>query len=449
MQAVRQGLRAFIDYPQLWLTIVVAAAIFASYAYVAGSFVGIARDAQDQLINVRIGSLQDAFAPLAGEVYDEPDLLRAYMARMQELNPTIVEFEVAVATGTGQWITAVSTKREQEGARIFGLDYVLGMAQSDPRNSYTIEETGTGVRYFRTLRAVTLPDGTVSGILVTKQTLSQADAKIGESIRRAIIVLAFILLFLLLLFFRHARIIDYAVLYRKLRGVDDLKDEFIAMASHELRAPLTAIRGYIDLLKNPATTGDQQKEWMSRIDISAVALDHLIADMLDVSRIEQGRMTINLAPTDVSALSRDVIEMWQTPAREKGLELQYDLVPALIATVDPDRLRQILVNLISNAVKYTKAGNVSVRSYVEGGRALIRVSDSGIGMTNEERERLFGKFYRAGGEDVRAQRGTGLGLWITKQLIERMDGLITVESIKGVGSHFIVSFPLSAAEKKE
>lgn len=446
-KALHEGARAFVEHPQLWFTILVAASIFASYVYVASSFVTIARDAQDQLINVRIGSLQDAFAPLAGEVYSRPDTLRLYMQRMQELNPTIVDFTVAVHTDAGEWQVAVATDRVLEGTRLFGLDYVLGMAANDTGNSYTIEETSSGGRYFHTVRAITLPSGEVPGILVTRQTLSEADARIGESIRNAVIVLALILLVLLALFFRHARIIDYATLYRKLRELDTLKDEFLGMASHELRAPLTAIRGYIDLLRSEKATPAEQTEWMSRIDLSAVALDHLVADMLDVSRIEQGRMSIEPIMTDVGALVGDTAEMWRAPARDKQLEIRTDLPSSpLLLLVDPERLRQVLTNLVSNAVKYTKEGTVTIRVYVDKDRGVIRVSDTGIGMSNEEREHLFGKFYRAAGQDVRAQRGTGLGLWITKQLVELMGGTITVESIKGVGTHFVAAFPLPSAD---
>lgn len=441
-RALSAGTRTFIEHPQLWFTVLVAASIFASYVYVANSFVTIARDAQDQLINVRIGSLQDAFAPLAGEVYDRPDTLRLHMQRMQELNPTIVDFSVVVERSPGEWVVLISTDPAQEASRLFGLEQVLGMAKHDTANSYTIEESSSQTRYFRTVRAVVLPDGSVPGVLVTKQSLSEADARIGASIRTAVIALAIILLVLLVLFFRHARIIDYATLYRKLRDVDTLKDEFLGMASHELRAPLTAIRGYIDLLRSGNVSPEKAAEWMERIDLSAASLDNLVADMLDVSRIQQGRMSITSTPTDAAAITRDVIEMWRVPATEKGLTLSADVPNEMVLMIDPERLRQVLTNLVSNAVKYTKQGSVVVRLMPVDGRAVIRVSDTGIGMTTEEREHLFAKFYRAGGADVRAQRGTGLGLWITKQLVELMGGAIAVESIKDVGTHFVVSFPL-------
>ena len=112
--------------------------------------------------------------------------------------------------------------------------------------------------------------------------------------------------------------------------------------------------------------------------------------------------------------------------------------------VDPARLKQVLVNLVGNAVKYTLKGSVSVRQYEEKGRVCLRVSDTGLGMSAEERARLFEKFYRIKTDETKDIRGTGLGLWITEKIVREMQGTISVESIKGVGSHFIVSFPLSA-----
>jgi signal transduction histidine kinase len=115
-------------------------------------------------------------------------------------------------------------------------------------------------------------------------------------------------------------------------------------------------------------------------------------------------------------------------------------------TVDKDRLTQIVTNLVNNAVKYSDKGEISVTGKKVYDQFVLTVSDSGIGMTAEEQIKLFTKFNRAGGERVRREVGTGLGLWITKQLIEAMSGKITVESIKGVGSHFVVSFPLAKAK---
>ncbi len=445
-RALKDGARQFVEHPQLWLTILTAVAICGSFLFVADKFLNIARDAQDELVNVRIGSLQDAFAPLASELSDQPDALRAYMRRMQELNPTIQTFDIVREAG-GIWSVILSSKPEREGGQVYRQDLTLSLAAADPANSYTVEQSENGERFVLTARAIEGREGGVTGVVLTRQTLSAADQRIKESLTNAVLMLALILLFLLLLFFKHARIIDYTVLYRKLREVDTLKDEFISMASHELRAPLTAIRGYADILKGGGISAEDQKLSLERIDLSAKQLDNLIVDMLDVSRIEQGRMTVKPVRLETKPLLEEIAASWQMNAQNKGLTFTMHLAGSAAITADPDRLRQILVNLLSNAVKYTQHGEITLASDVIDGGLVISVKDTGAGMTEEERGKLFTKFYRAAGREIRDQPGTGLGLWITKQLVEIMGGAISVESIKGTGTRFIVRFPLAQEEK--
>lgn len=439
--AAARGARQFLEHPQLWYTVLVAIAIVASFLYISSRFIGIAKNAQDELTNVRIGAIQDAFAPLAHELFQEPQTLRGHMKNIRALNPTITDFLIVREEGAG-WRVMVSADPQYESSDFLGSNFLLNLAKSDPRRSYTVQESEGSDRFFRTARAIVDENSSVVGIVVTRQTLSEADRKIASSISVSIATLILILLALLLLFFKHARIIDYAALYRKLKEIDHLKDDFISMASHELRTPLTAIRGYVDMLKTGDSLSSAERiQSLERIDASARSLDNLIADMLDVSRIEQGRMTFTLTNIDPNVIIREVCDLLQPVAKAKGLSIVPELADNAKIGADKDRFRQITLNLVGNAVKYTHRGPVSVKTSLNDSTWTMRVSDTGIGMPNSVREHLFEKFYRAPGEAVRAQRGTGLGLWITKQLIERMNGRIEVESIENIGSHFIVSFP--------
>jgi len=221
-----------------------------------------------------------------------------------------------------------------------------------------------------------------------------------------------------------------------------MKDDFVSMASHELRSPLTIIRGYADILKGVSGLSDEDKKNIERIDIAAKGLDNLVADILDVSRLNQGRLSVKIQDTDIKEIVKNIAESYQHNAEEKNLSLHIEIGDVPHIAVDPDRVRQVIVNLIGNAVKYTKKGEVAIKLFVEGKNTVLRVSDTGIGMSEEERAELFGKFYRIRNEETRDIKGTGLGLWITKQIVEMMNGKISVESIKGVGSHFIVKFPV-------
>ncbi len=443
IKTLRRGIMQVFEHPQLLLTIVVAVAIIGSFVYIADRFIGIARDAQDRLVNVRVGSIQDAFAPLAAAFIDDPNKLQGYMRDIVKSNPTISEFDIVRKTDS-TWRVIHSLEQKQYGTTLLGQDFFLSLAVSDPANSFTTEEVRNGDRYFRTARAITDASSTVIAVALTTQSLSEADRAVAASIQASVLILVVILLLLLFLFFHHARIIDYTVLYRRLKEVDQLKDDFIGMASHELRTPLTVIRGYIAELKNKKVDpGIDTETIVDRIDRSAENLNMLVGDMLDVARIEQGRMPLDMKPLDPSDLVREICESLKMAAAKKNITILCEFAGPFKIMADENRLRQIVTNLISNAVKYSDKGVITVSMKPEHDRLSIRVSDQGIGMTAEDLAKLFGKFNRAAGDRVRQEIGTGLGLWITKQLVEAMSGKISVESIHGVGSHFIVTFPLA------
>jgi signal transduction histidine kinase len=442
LRAVSRGARKLFANPQLWLTVFVAVCILLSFAYIAQRFSGIARDAQERLVNVRVGSLQDAFAPLSALLIENPDALEREMSAIAAQNPTIVEFIVARQEERG-WIIVAGLNPAARGTNLVGYDFVLSLSTADPSHSFTVEESNAGERFFRTARAVTGEGGMPLGVILTRQTLSEADRQIAANIAQSYLVLFGILGLLLVLFFHHARIIDYTELYRRLKEVDQLKDDFVSMVSHELRSPLTIIRGYVEQLREKGASAQNAPELLKRIDEAAQAQNLLIGDILDVARIEQGRLTYEMKVFDTAPVVQSVCEGLTPAASAKGLSITCEIPDGARIEADENRIRQVITNFVSNAIKYSDKGSITVKGVRENDRLVIRVSDTGIGMSAEELKNLFGKFYRVPGERVRQEVGTGLGLWITKQLVEAMKGTVSVESIKGVGSHFIVSFPLA------
>lgn len=424
--------------PEVWSTAFLALAIVGSYLFMATRFATIALDAQERLVNVRVGALQDSFVPLARIIGTSTDALSGQMHDLSVQNPTIRSIAIAERRGE-RWIIVAAGDQRLVGTDDIGDDFAFGLALQDRLTSFTIPLTVGSERLYKTVRFI---DESATGprISIITQTLSEADAQVSRSILESLGLFAIVLVLLLVLFFRHSRIIDYASLYRRLKEADSLKDDFLSMASHELRTPLTIIRGYAEELRGdlaPASRADR----LERIDASAKDLDSLIADMLDVSRIEQGRMKYEPERIELAPALAAVCANLAARVQEKGLTLATHFPQGVAVTADKDRLRQIAINLVGNAIKYTKHGGITVVVRAEGDRAILEVQDTGLGMTADEQAHLFGKFYRAGGADVRAQTGTGLGLWITKQMIEAMHGTISVESIKDVGSKFIVSLP--------
>lgn len=225
---------------------------------------------------------------------------------------------------------------------------------------------------------------------------------------------------------------------------DQQKTEFVSIASHELLTPITAIEGYLSMVLDEGLgqVDDKARTYLEKVYSSAQRLSTLIKDLLNISRLESGRLRVEVAPTDIAKMLEEGIDQYQVLAEEKGLALSLKLPKNLpMASVDPLRTGEVINNLVGNAIKYTLHGSVTVSAKVSGKDLLVTVKDTGLGMSKQEMGRLFEKFYRVDNPNRAQIQGTGLGLYITKQIVERMGGTITVESKPGLGSTFSVILP--------
>lgn len=232
------------------------------------------------------------------------------------------------------------------------------------------------------------------------------------------------------------------------------KDEFLATISHEMRTPLTSLLGNAQLLLD-APLAVAQRELVERINGSGELLLSLINDLLDISRIEAGRLEIHWGPVSVSEVARRTLDMFEGSVARKGLRLHCKLhdVPEWVSG-DSQRLQQILINLIGNAVKFTEQGEVRVEVAAldsDADTAYLRfvVSDSGIGIAEQDMKKLFKPFSQVDASAARRHGGSGLGLVICKRLVEAMGGLIGVESEAGVGTLFWFTLPLRLAQPEQ
>jgi PAS domain S-box-containing protein len=223
------------------------------------------------------------------------------------------------------------------------------------------------------------------------------------------------------------------------REVDQLKSSLVSTVSHELRTPLTMIQGFSELLLSRELGAERSREALEQVHSSAQRLGRLIDDLLSVSRIDSGKLTVELAVLDVTAVADEVVVAFADARVESSTGPG---LPPVLA--DRDKLVQILTNLVSNALKYSPAPNpVSLTANVVGDHIELAVADRGIGMSEEERVRVFEKFNRVDRPEVRQVGGTGLGLYITKSLIELQHGQLWVQSEPGVGSTFSFSLPIA------
>ncbi len=225
------------------------------------------------------------------------------------------------------------------------------------------------------------------------------------------------------------------------------KSAFLAMMSHELRTPMNGVLGMAHALAGTKLSR-QQADYLEMIVQSGDGLLAILNDILDLSKIEAGKLELESVGFDVGKIGRQLYLLWSETARQKGVELVLDVDPRTPAwlTGDPIRVRQILLNLISNALKFTERGTVDIRIAPHaGGGVAFTVADTGIGMTQEQQARLFLAFSQGETSTTRRFGGTGLGLSICRQLVVMMDGEISVESRPGHGSTFRVYLPLAAA----
>jgi len=229
------------------------------------------------------------------------------------------------------------------------------------------------------------------------------------------------------------------------------KSAFLANMSHEIRTPLNGVVGVADLLARTELTASQ-RELVEVIRSCGSTLDRMLLDVLDLSKIEAGKLSLSAEPFNLAALAQSVAGLMRPIAEEKNLRFELDCDPAadLVVSADPVRLRQILTNLLSNAIKFTDAGSVTLRVRRTGDHTYqFVVADTGIGFDETVRQRLFDRFEQADGTINRRYGGTGLGLAISRQLASMMGGELECESAPGEGSAFMVTLPLPPAPARQ
>lgn len=234
---------------------------------------------------------------------------------------------------------------------------------------------------------------------------------------------------------------------KRLQELDKAKTEFLSVASHQLRTPLTAIKGYVSMILEGdyGPTTDIQHETLKNVFESAQRLVFLINDLLDLSRIESGRMEFDFVALDLNEMIKSVITELKQKAEQKHLYLYFDAVnnrcPKIKA--DEEKMRQVVMNLIDNAVKYTLSGGVTVRLHSVEKQLRLEIVDTGIGVALEDQPKLFQQFYRTEQANEVTREGTGLGIYVVKKIVEAHHGKIWFESAgKNKGTTFFVNLPL-------
>lgn len=313
-----------------------------------------------------------------------------------------------------------------------------------------------------------ISDGQVEWYLISAMSMSQLDEAVGEldSFRLSVMLTA---VFLLLLVMIVVFIMYYRLSRRQLEiaakareqavRADMAKSEFLSSMSHDIRTPMNAIIGMTEIaLKNIADTA-RVEGCLEKVKLSSKHLLGLINDVLDMSKIESGKMTLNITPVSLREVMDDIVNIMQPEVKSRGqyFDIFIQKIESEIVQCDGVRLNQVLLNLLSNATKFTREeGRIDVHLYQEEspkGREYVRthfiVEDTGIGMSEEFQKKIFNTFERENNEHVRSVVGTGLGTSITKSIITLMGGSIELQSEQGKGSRFHVTLDFERAEESD
>jgi PAS domain S-box-containing protein len=243
----------------------------------------------------------------------------------------------------------------------------------------------------------------------------------------------------------------------KEKELERLRNEFVSTASHELRTPITATEGYLSIITDSGMVkiDDKGKEFIGKAKSTLLAMSKLIQNLLSVTKIEEGKLETNVTNFSIHDLAKEVVDVFAAKANEKGIKIELieskDLTlkgkkvvgRSLNVRADMEMIREVLNNLIENAIKFTTKGGVSVSIDYDEEFATVNVEDTGMGMPKEGQKHLFEKFYRVDNTATREVGGTGLGLYITRSIVETFGGRIWVESAQGKGSKFHFTVPLA------
>ncbi|HNY35951.1 MAG TPA: HAMP domain-containing sensor histidine kinase [Candidatus Pacearchaeota archaeon] len=394
-----------------------------------------------------IGIGESVNAGLSNQL-NSPEEMQTFIDNWKGYNSDTKSLDIFYRDNDTFKLVATMNNNEKLGKEDNSLVYTIAWNNNWPSAQKIYESDGTNNhRYWLVVMPLKDLNGQKQALLSMKLSADVIDTIMAIVLGKSYWMLLITIIFIVLLLLVNSRLFEYSILYNKIKEVDAMKDEFISMASHELRTPVTVIRGYATMMIEEAQklgVNNEAKEYLSIIDVSSERLNNLIEDLLNVSRIEQGRLKMDIKEIEIWPLIEETIKEMKIQADNKGLVLSCVLEPNTKSFIfaDKDRLKQVLINIIGNSIKYTPSGSVEVKALNRDSNLVIIIKDTGIGMTAKQREHLFEKFYRIKTKKTEDIVGTGLGLWITKQIIELMKGTITIDSMENVGTQVTLEFPL-------
>lgn len=408
-------------------------------------FSGFFKDTINQALQDKAIAIGETVnAGLAGKL-NSPEDIQSFADNYKKMSDSVKSLNVFYKEGE-EFKVIASSDKDKVGKRDNSTAHAISWSKDWPIAQKIVEGKES---FWLVVMPLKNSDGEKQALLSMELSAGIVNSLLLVVLVRSYFILFITVILIILLLLVNSHLFEYSILYNKIKEIDAMKDDFISMASHELRTPVLAIKGYASLIMEEQSKIKGSEDiirYLSTISLSADRLNLLVEDLLNVSRIEQGRMKMDIQKMDAWPIVQEVVTELKVQSDAKNLAMESSLFPGTksMANIDKDRFKQILINIIGNAIKYTRAGKVEIS--VKNGKdknLLIMVKDTGVGMQAKERDRLFEKFYRIRKEETKNILGTGLGLWITKQMVELMKGKISVDSMENVGSQFTIDLPLA------
>ena len=365
--------------------------------------------------------------------------------------PEINAIRVVSNDGKSSYSVIASTINEDKVSKNDSLQYdIVTNRKQSVAKLVEVQSSDGSNRAWEVATPIVNNDQQVTTVVVTSLLTGDVQSLIDKTFTRAFIVVVASIVATFALLAYHFKFVAYADLLRKQKENNQTMTDFLSVATHELKAPMTVIKGYTAsaLDGDFGVVSDEMRIPLHEVQTQADRLTNLVTDLLNISRIEQGKLTFDIQPISVQTIIRSILQTYSQKAAQKNIQLLYSPETDVHVMADAGRVQEIMTNLIDNAIKYSVKGTVTITHTIEGSMLKTSVRDTGIGMTAEERSRLFQRFYRVKNEQTKNISGTGLGLWIIKQYIEKMGGKIEVDSLVGTGTEFSVWLKIVDKPKK-
>lgn len=438
LQLLTRGIAMLARYRELWLAIVLGVVLPCLFFMLIQAVFTTASTTITSAYRDRVSAIQDVLAqPLEKPLYDDAEL----QAIVNHVATQYSDIElISILKQEGDQVrTVVSTDRTLVNTRATSTD-IERISLARVGVSYFYEYGINTERQWRTYRAVSQSGGSLY-FVYSVHTFAARDAVLAAKLNSVYALGIFILLVVLFFAYMSARQVNYRLLYEDNKHTLQSRDVLMAAVVHELRAPLTAVRGYASMIEETPTATPEISRYASTIKLSTARLVVLISDYINAIKI-QSENSLSRSSVDVPAIITNVINELMPQAKEKELLLSWRVpLEPIIINSESAYLTQIVTNIVSNAIKYTNKGSVVVDLTNKITTIEIRIKDTGFGMSAEDQKRLFSPFSRVGdAEQIKNITGSGLGMWMTKLMTEKLGGTVAVESIKGVGTHVVLRF---------